>query len=47
MARAATGMPIWVKVFIGLGVFAVLAVIVLITMGHGPWQHSGMAGMHG
>lgn len=47
MARAATGMPQWVKVFIGVGVLAIVVVGVLIAMGHGPWQHGAMGGMHG
>ena len=47
MARAATGMPLWVKVFIGVGVVALLAIGLLMVMGHGPWQHGGMAGLHG
>ena len=46
MARAATGMPTWVKIFIGLGILAILVVGVLMGFGHGPWQHGGMNGMH-
>jgi hypothetical protein len=40
-------MPNWVKVFIGLGVVAIVAVGILIAMGHGSWQHGAMAGMDG
>ena len=47
MARAATGMPNWVKVFIGIGLLAIVAIGILMAMGHGPWQHGAMAGMHG
>lgn len=47
MAREATGMPNWVKVFIGVSLLAVLAVVVLMAMGHGPWQHGAMVGMRG
>ncbi|MBN9345814.1 MAG: hypothetical protein J0I48_06335 [Devosia sp.] len=47
MARAATGMPNWVKVFVGVGLLAILAVGILMAMGHGPWQHGAMGGMHG
>lgn len=46
MARAATGMPNWVKISIAVGVFAIIAVSILMAMGHGPWQHGGVAGMH-
>ncbi|MEO6012866.1 MAG: hypothetical protein ABIQ30_04680 [Devosia sp.] len=47
MARIATGMPTWVKIFIGIGIAAVLVVGVMMGLGHCPWQHGGMAGMHG
>lgn len=47
MSRTATGMPSWVKVFIGVGLCAILAVGILMAAGHGPWQHGNMAGMHG
>lgn len=45
-ARSASGMPLWVKIFIGIGLVAVIAFGVLAANGHGPWQHAGMAGMH-
>lgn len=46
MARAAPGMPTWVKVFIGLGIVAALTLALLIAGGHGPWQHGGTGNMH-
>ena len=46
MARAAAGTPMWVKVFIGIGIVAVLIVALLVAGGHGPWQHSAMGNMH-
>ena len=47
MARAATGLPKWVKIFIGVGFLAIVALGALMAMGHGPWQHDAMGGMHG
>lgn len=47
MARAATGMPNWVKVFVGVSLLAILGFGILMAMGHGPWQHGAMGGMHG
>ena len=47
MVRATAGMPQWVKVFIGIGIVAIVVVGVLIATGHGPWQHGAMAGMPG
>lgn len=46
MARAATGMPGWVKVFIGMGIIALVGSALLMMGGHGPWQHGGMGSMH-
>lgn len=46
MARAATGMPGWVKIFIGVGILALIAVVALMAGGHGPWQHGAMGSMH-
>lgn len=46
MARAATGMPMWVKVFVGIGIVAIVGVALLVAGGHGPWQHGAMGNMH-
>lgn len=46
MARAATGMPGWVRFLIGIAIAGVVLAIVLMAMGHGPWQHGAM-GPHG
>ena len=44
--RSATGMPGWVKLFIGIAILFVLGVGILMLNGHGPWQHGGMASMN-
>lgn len=35
-------MPTWVKVFIGAGGLVAVALVVMIALGHGPWQHMSM-----
>ena len=39
-------MPGWVKGFVWAGTVIVLLLIVMLALGHGPWQHMGMTGMH-
>lgn len=37
-------MPMWVKIFVGLGILVVLAIIVVLVVGggeHGPGRHLG------
>jgi hypothetical protein len=46
MARVATGVPGWVKIFIVVGALALLGVGLLVAGGHGPWQHGAMGSMH-
>jgi hypothetical protein len=46
MARAATGMPGWVKVSIVIGAVALVGLALLVAGGHGPWQHGAMGTMH-
>ena len=46
MARVASGMPGWVKAFIGIGIVAFVAITLLMLGGHGPWQHGAMGSMH-
>lgn len=41
-SKKSSGMPTWVKAFVGAGVVFVLAVAVMIALGHGPWQHMSM-----
>lgn len=41
-SKRATGMPGWVKAFVGVGIFLVVAVGVMMALGHGPWQHMSM-----
>jgi hypothetical protein len=38
-----TPMPRWVKGFLWTGGVLVIVVVVMLTGGHGPWQHMGMA----
>ena len=45
--RAAQAMPRWVKAFVWAGIAALVLVAFMLATGHGPWQHMGMAGMHG
>ena len=42
-----TPMPRWVKMTIGIGLLFAVAVAALAVTGHGPWQHSAAASMHG
>ena len=44
---AVRAMPRWVKAFVWAGIVAIILVAFMLTTGHGPWQHMGMAGMHG
>lgn len=39
---SAPGMPMWVKVFVGIGILVLILVVVLLIFGgnqHGPRQH--------
>ena len=46
MGHSAAIMPGWVKVFIGIGIVALIGVALLVAGGHGPWQHGAMGNMH-
>lgn len=44
--KRTTTVPGWVKGFLMAGGIAVVAVIIMLASGHGPWHHINMTGMH-